>query len=58
MEGKGLDHPLGSDVAIVLALFALTLAVIVMSLSRDPQWMRISALCLAVGAMFYSLMVV
>ena len=45
-----------SVLAIVLALLALALAV--MSWSKEPRWVRVSAVCLAVGALLWPLVVV
>jgi hypothetical protein len=45
-----------SALAIVLALLALTVAVI--SWPREPRWARVSALCLALGALLWSLVMV
>ncbi|MGA2253023.1 MAG: hypothetical protein ABSG53_00040 [Thermoguttaceae bacterium] len=58
MVGKGHDRPFASWVAIVLALLALSLAVIGIAQPREEQWVRVLVLCLAVGALLYSLYVV
>ena len=45
-----------STLAIVLALLALGLAVI--SWPKERSWVRVSALCLAVGALLWSFVMV
>ena len=45
-----------SALAIVLALLAVILAA--MSWPREPRWARVSALCLALGALLWSLVMV
>jgi hypothetical protein len=57
MVGKGHDRPFASWVAIVFALLALSLAVIGIARPREQQWVRVLVLCLAVGALFWSLVV-
>ena len=57
MVGKGHDRPFASWVAIVLSLLALSLAVIGIARPREQQWVRVLVLCLAVGASFWSLVV-
>jgi hypothetical protein len=45
-----------STLAIVLSLLALALAAV--SRPREPRWARVSVLCLAVGALVWSLVTV